>query len=153
MLARWLTILGIVVGLSMGLSGCSVVHINGSYVTDDSVLCVVPPEKSDYRFEQRLLLLLRKKGFAPRVYPVGTSPQVCHQVLYYDWAQVDYILPIPMKQYAFNFDLYVAGEKYANASFDPQRNLMSQHVKIVRYSRYMARVLDRLFPGRPRIGF
>ena len=63
-----------------------------------------------------------------------------------------YYIPALVKQYPVAFDFYESGVKVANASFDPTRNLISPHVKFVRSSRYWARTLDKLFPGRPLVG-
>lgn len=134
------------------LSGCSVVHINGSLRTTDDGICVVRPEKVTDRVHDTLLKLLDRKGFAVVELPTGTDPGVCPQTIVYNWAGEQYYLPALVKQYAINIDLYVNGEKYANASFDPSRNLISTHSRYIRFSRYLARILDRLFPGRPEIG-
>ena len=141
-----------VFGLSTVLSGCSVVHINGSLRTNDDGICVVRPAKVTDRVHDMLLKLLDKKGFAVRELPHGTDPGVCPQTIVYNWAGEQYYIPALVKQYAINIDLYVNGEKYANASFDPSRNLVSTHSRYIRFSRYLARILDRLFPGREEIG-
>ena len=116
-------------GIAFSLSGCSVVHINGSLRTTDDGICVVRPEKVTDRVHDMLIKLLDKKGFAVVELPPGADPGACPQT-----------------------DLYVNGEKYANASFDPSRNLVSTHSRYIPFSRYLARMLDRLFPGRTEIG-
>lgn len=135
----------------LALSGCSPVKINGSYRTDDNQICLVVPRHVQPDVHEKLVELLRKKEFEVREYPADTSPGVCRQTLLYAWDTEQYYLPAYVKQHAINLDLYVEGQKYANASFDPRR-LYTPQVKFIPFSRYLARVLDRLFPGRQLIG-
>lgn len=139
-------------GIAFSLSGCSVVHINGSLRTTDDGICVVRPEKVTDRVHDMLIKLLDKKGFAVVELSQGADPGACPQTIVYNWAGEQYYVPALVKQYAINIDLYVNGEKYANASFDPSRNLVSTHSRYIPFSRYLARMLDRLFPGRTEIG-
>lgn len=136
---------------SLLLSGCSVVHINGSWRTKNDSICVIRPAVVEPAVHGTLVKLLAKKGFKVTELKHGAAPEACQQTILYTWAREQYYLPTWVTQYAINLDLFVAGEKVANASFDPTRNL-SPHVKYVRFSRYLARTLDRLFPGRPLIG-
>lgn len=137
---------------SLMLSGCSVVNINGTHRTDDNVLCVVPPEWDNDEIRKPLLELLTKKHFVVTVLAPGTAPSACRQTLVYAWRREQYWLPAVVKQYGIDMNLYVDGEYRANASFEPTRNLLSPHVKYIRFTRYLARVLDRFFPGRPQVG-
>lgn len=134
------------------LAGCSVVQVNGSWSTADDQLCLLGPGQRDPQLHALLKKLLRAKHFEVTDLPAGTKPAACRQTLAYRWGVEQYYLPAVVKQYPVAFDFYLGGEKIANASFDPTRNLISPHVKFVRSSRYWARALDRLFPGRPRIG-
>ena len=99
-----------------------------------------------------LITLLGRKGFQVRELAPGTPPGACRQTLVYAWRKEQYWLPAVVKQYGIDMDLYVDGQYRANASFEPTRNLVSPHVKFVRFTRYLGRVLDRLFPGRPEVG-
>lgn len=141
-----------VFGLSLTGTGCSVVRINGSYPTADDELCLVRPNPFNDEINRILEWQLERKDFHVRSYPHGTAPGVCRQTLVYTWAKEQYYLPAYVKQYAINLDLYIEGRKFANASFDPTRNLISPQVKYIPFSRYLARTLDRLFPGRNPIG-
>lgn len=147
-----LACIGLLSGMILLTSGCSVVRINGSLETKEDALCVVAPEPINSEIHGTLLKLLRQKGFVVQELPHDAPPGRCPRTLVYTWAKEQYYLPAYVKQYAINLDLYVEGQKYANASFDPTRNLVSPHVRYVRFSRYLARVLDRLFPGRKVIG-
>ena len=138
--------------LAVALAGCSVVQINGTHRTDDDVLCVVPPEYRTAEVHDALITLLGRKGFQVRELAPGTPPGACRQTLVYAWRKEQYWLPAVVKQYGIDMDLYVDGQYRANASFEPSRNLVSPHVKFVRFTRYLGRVLDRLFPGRPAVG-
>ncbi|MGN1149497.1 MAG: hypothetical protein ACI4SY_02190 [Sutterella sp.] len=138
--------------LAGGLAGCSVVQINGTHRTDDDVLCVVSAEPRSEEVHAALIALLGRKGFQVRELASGTPPAVCRQTLVYAWRKEQYWLPAVVKQYGIDMDLYVDGQYRANASFEPTRNLVSPHVKFVRFTRYLGRVLDRLFPGRPEVG-
>lgn len=137
---------------SLGLTGCSVVHVNGSMRTSEQTICVVEPGLIEPEVHDVLVDLLKKKRFDVRTLPHDAAPGACRLTLVYTWRKEQYYLPALVKQFAISLDLYVDGEKYANASFDPLRNLVSPHVKFIPFSRYLARVLDRLFPGRPVIG-
>lgn len=134
------------------LAGCSVVHVNGSWTTPDDKLCLLGPNQRDPQLHALLKRLLRAKRFEVMDLPAGAKPAACRQTLVYRWGVEQYYVPAVVKQYPAAFDFYLGGEKIANASFDPTRNLISPHVKFVRSSRYWARALDRLFPGRPQIG-
>ena len=134
------------------MSGCSVVNVNGTISTADNDLCVVPPEGKEPGMHALLLKLLREKRFDVRELPAHTPPSACRQTLVYRWGLEQYYVPALVKQYPVAFDFYLGGEKTANASFDPSRSPISPHVKFVRSSRYWARTLDRLFPGRPLVG-
>lgn len=147
-----LACIGLLSAMAFLTTGCSVVRINGSLETKENALCVVAPKPINSEVHGTLLKLLGKKGFVVQELPHGAAPGRCPRTLVYTWAKEQYYLPAYVKQYAINLDLYVEGEKYANASFDPTRNLVSPHVRFVRFSRYLARVLDRLFPGRKVIG-
>lgn len=138
--------------VAVGLGGCSVVHVNGSMRTTERTICVVEPGLVEPEVHEVLLELLKKKRFDVRTLPSDAAPGACRLTLVYSWRKEQYYLPALVKQFAISLDLYVDGEKYANASFDPLRNLVSPHVKFIPFSRYLARVLDRLFPGRPVIG-
>ena len=138
--------------VAVGLGGCSVVHVNGSMRTTERTICVVEPGLVEPEVHEVLLELLKKKRFDVRTLPRDAAPGACRLTLVYSWRKEQYYLPALVKQFAISLDLYVDGEKYANASFDPLRNLVSPHVKFIPFSRYLARVLDRLFPGRPVIG-
>lgn len=137
---------------AMLAGGCSVVRINGSQRTDNNSLCLVQPSMMQPEMHGLLLKLLKRKRFQVTELAPGTKPGVCRQTLVYNWGVEQYYIPALVKQYPVNFDYYVMGEKIANASFDPTRNMISPHVKYVRSSRYWARILDRLFPGRPAVG-
>lgn len=134
------------------LAGCSVVQVNGSWNTADDKLCLLGPTQRDPQLHALLKKLLHAKHFEVTDLPAGTKPAACRQTLAYRWGVEQYYLPAVVKQYPAAFDFYLGGEKIANASFDPTRNPISPHVKFVRSSRYWARALDRLFPGRPKIG-
>ncbi|MDO5530961.1 hypothetical protein [Sutterella sp.] len=131
------------------VAGCSVVNINGSWRTDDNALCLIGPERKDSAMHAALLRFLKRKNFDVTELPAGTPPGVCRQTLVYRWGLEQYYLPALVKQYPVSFDFYLGGDKYANASYDPTRNLISPHVKFVPSAGYWARALDRLFPGRP----
>lgn len=139
-------------GFLLAASGCSVVRVNGSLATQENALCVTAPAVKNPEVHGTLVKLLKKKGFDVKELAHGTPPGRCAHTLVYAWAREQYYIPAYVKQYAINIDVYVKGDKYANASFDPMRNLVSTHVRYVRFSRYLARVLDRLFPGRLEIG-
>ena len=143
----------ILLSLSVFLAGgCSVVSVNGTIKTDDDALCLVGPEQKEPGMHALLLKLLEKKHFDVKELPAHTPPSACRQTLVYRWGLEQYYIPALVKQYPVAFDFYLGGEKAAAASFDPSRNLISPHVKFVRSSRYWARTLDRLFPGRPLVG-
>lgn len=134
------------------INGCSVVQIAGTYQTNNDILCVVPPEIDSLEVHKTLISRLQAKNFRVIEKPAGTSPVACQQVLYYVWSREQYYIPAVVKQYGIDMRLYVDGQYRANASFDPTRNLISPQVKYIPFSRYLARMLDRLFPGRPLIG-
>lgn len=144
-------LLPLALSASLLLSGCSPVRVNGSYRTADDQLCLVVPRHVQPDIHEKLVELLRKKNFDVIEYPSDTKPGVCRQTLIYSWDTEQYYLPAYVKQHAINLDLYVEGRKFANASFDPRR-LYTPQTKFIRFSRYLARVLDRLFPGRTQIG-
>ena len=145
-------VLGAVVPVVLLVAGCSVVHVNGSMRTSERTVCVVEPGLVEPEVHDVLVELLKEKRFEVRTLPHDAAPGACRLTLVYSWRKEQYYLPALVKQFAISLDLYVDGEKYANASFDPLRNLVSPHVKFIPFSRYLARVLDRLFPGRPVIG-
>ena len=134
------------------LSGCSVVRVNGTERTADDSLCLVRPKIADPKMHGLLKDLLARKHFQVKELEPGTSPGTCRQTLVYRWGVEQYYIPALVKQYPVDFDFYEWGEKKASVSFDPTRNLISPHVKYVRSSRYWARALDKLFPGRPLVG-
>lgn len=134
------------------ISGCSVVQVNGTERTADDALCLVRPQIADPALHKLLKDLLTRKRFKVTELAPGTSPNVCRQTLVYRWGVEQYYVPALVKQYPVAFDFYESGVKVANASFDPTRNLISPHVKFVHSSRYWARTLDKLFPGRPLVG-
>lgn len=140
-----------VCALTLLLSGCSPIRVNGSYRTQEDQLCLVVPRHVQPDIHEKLVELLKKKDFNVLEYPADTNPGVCRQTLVYNWDTEQYYLPAYVKQHAINLDLYVDGRKFANASFDPRR-LYTPQTKFIKFSRYLARVLDRLFPGRPLIG-
>ena len=131
--------------------GCSVVHIAGTYQTQDDLLCVVPPEIDSLEVHRTLVERLRAKEFKVIEKPAGTPPSACRQTLLYVWSRKQYYVPAVVKQYGISLRVYVDGQYRANASFDPTRNLISPQVKYIPFSRYLARALDHLFPGRPLI--
>lgn len=137
---------------SIAASGCSVVRVNGSDRTAEDKLCLVQPKIIQKEMHKVLLGLLKRKNFEVTELAPGTPPGVCRQTLVYRWGLEQYYIPALVKQYPVSFDFYRSGEKVANASFDPTRNLISPHVRYVRSSRYWARTLDRLFPARPKVG-
>ena len=110
------------------------------------------PQIADPALHKLLKDLLARKRFKVTELAPGTAPNVCRQTLVYRWGVEQYYIPALVKQYPVAFDFYESGVKVANASFDPTRNLISPHVKFVRSSRYWARTLDKLFPGRPLVG-
>lgn len=132
--------------------GCSVVHIAGTYQTKDDLLCVVPPGIDSLEVHRILVDRLQAKRFKVIEKPAGTSPSACRQTLFYVWSREQYYIPTVIKQYGISMRLYVDGQYRANASFDPTRNVISPQVKYIPFSRYLARTLDKLFPGRPLIG-
>lgn len=144
-------LLPLALSASLLLSGCSPVRVNGSYRTADDQLCLVVPRHVQPDIHEKLVELLRKKNFDVIEYPSDTKPGVCRQTLIYSWDTEQYYLPAYVKQHAINLDLYVEGRKFANASFDPRR-LYTPQTKFIRFSRYLARVLDRLFPAARRSG-
>lgn len=135
-----------------GMIGCSVVHVAGTYRTSDDILCVVPPALDSLEVHRTLVDRLQAKNFKVIEKPAGTSPSACRQTLTYVWSREQYYLPAVVKQYGIDMRVYVDGRFRANASFDPTRNLVSPQVKYIPFSRYLARTLDNLFPGRPLIG-
>lgn len=134
------------------LSGCSVVNINGSLRTTDDEICVVPPEWDNDDVHASLVQKLTQKGFHVTEKPAGTPPGACRQTIVYQWMRQRYWVPAVVKQYGIDMRLYVDGAYRANASFNPNRNLVSPHVRFVRFERYLGRTLDRFFPGRPLVG-
>ncbi|EJX03351.1 hypothetical protein EVA_08545 [gut metagenome] len=112
----------------------------------------MPPAIDSLEVHRTLIDRLEAKHFRVVDMPPGTPPSACRQTLLYVWSREQYYLPAVVKQYGIEMRLYVNGEYRAHASFDPTRNLVSPQVKYIPFSRYLARTLDRLFPGRPLIG-
>ena len=104
--------------VAVGLGGCSVVHVNGSMRTTERTICVVEPGLVEPEVHEVLLELLKKKRFDVLTLPRDAAPGACRLTLVYSWRKEQYYLPALVKQFAISLDLYVDGEKYANASFD-----------------------------------